>query len=247
MPDTFQLHQTPRKTVCVLQTHHHILGSEYAPVNIHPNDTGDVALSRLQHMYHLPHKPVLMQQVHGHDIVALDSVPTQHFWQPADACFTRQNNLICTVMTADCLPVLMTDSRAGFVAAVHCGWRSLYRGILIKLLDQVASDHDLIVWFGPAICDRHYQVDAAFKKHYLQAHPNASNAFTEVINGHCQADLKAMARAQLAQQPVKHIHDVGICTYGHKNYDSWRENKTPSRQAAMIWLRPANPPADNQH
>lgn len=245
MQNPFHLHQTESKSVCILQTHRDLLANKHTQLDVHPNNNGDWALEQIQQQYQLPHQPCIMQQVHGANSISLNTTPPKHFWQKADACYTRQSNIICTVITADCLPVLITDEQASFVAAIHCGWRSLYAGILPKTLDKIQSRHDLIVWFGPSICARHYQVDKSFKDHYLKAHPNAEPAFSEVIDNHCQADLKTMAQVQLNQYRLKYIQDCEICTYGHHNYYSWRQSQTKARQASMIWIKSSLQASDN--
>lgn len=210
---------------------------QHSQLDVQPNNNNDAALQHIKHHYQLPHQPFFMQQVHGTDRVALIEPPKKHFWQSADAIFTQHQDIICTIMTADCLPVLISDTKASFVAAVHCGWRSLYHGILTQVLNDINSMHSLVVWFGPAICQKHYQVDKAFKEYYLQTQPAAEQAFTDIVNNHCYADLKALAMVQLAQYDVARIVDSEICTFADNQYYSWRRNKTTARQASMIWIK----------
>ncbi|GAA4818473.1 laccase domain protein [Marinicella pacifica] len=241
MYNPYTVHQTKSKIVKILQTHRDLLITSHPRLNIHPTGGGTHVLQEITHIFNLPHRPVFMQQVHGNTCLELNSVPSQHFWQSADACYTRQTGILCVIMTADCLPVLITDEAVSFVAAVHCGWRSLYQGILTKLLQKIQSPHPLIVWFGPSICPHHYQVDNTFKNHYLKTHPDADRAFTEVIDNHCYADLKKLASVQLTDYKICRIEDAAICTYEDNSYDSWRLNKSPGRQASMIWISPKEP------
>ncbi len=68
-------------------------------------------------------RPVFLQQVHGtHTQRLLADTPNGTV---ADACATTERGLACTVMVADCLPVLLTDARGRTVAAAHAGWRGL--------------------------------------------------------------------------------------------------------------------------
>lgn len=68
-------------------------------------------------------RPVFLQQVHGTQVQRLD--PTTPDATVADACVTTQPGVVCTVMVADCLPVLLTDAQGRTVAAAHAGWRGL--------------------------------------------------------------------------------------------------------------------------
>ena len=73
-------------------------------------------------------RPVFLQQVHGVECVAM-GVQTPDGTQ-ADACFTAQPHMACTIMVADCLPVLFTNRAGTQVAAAHAGWRGLAAGVL---------------------------------------------------------------------------------------------------------------------
>lgn len=68
-------------------------------------------------------RPVFLNQVHGVDCVPLD--PSTPDATVADACFTQTAGVACTVMVADCLPVLLADTAGRAVAAAHAGWRGL--------------------------------------------------------------------------------------------------------------------------
>ncbi|MCF6301345.1 MAG: polyphenol oxidase family protein, partial [Proteobacteria bacterium] len=107
----------------------------------------------------LPHLPVLMQQVHKNTVVELQTVPTSQLFTEADACFSKKVGIICTVLTADCLPILMTNRQGSIIAAIHCGWRSLHAGIIKNTLDQLnQKPNDLLVWLGPHINQKAYEV-----------------------------------------------------------------------------------------
>ena len=73
--------------------------------------------------------PVFLQQVHGTDVVLLDgnegtgSADRQQ--RCADASMASAAGKVCTILVADCLPVLLTNRQGSVVAAVHAGWRGL--------------------------------------------------------------------------------------------------------------------------
>ena len=66
---------------------------------------------------------VFLQQVHGVDVVALDAGSAQG--QAFDACVTSASGVVCTIMVADCLPVLLAHRSGAVVGAAHAGWRGL--------------------------------------------------------------------------------------------------------------------------
>ena len=107
-------------------------------------------------------RPVFLSQVHGVDVAQLSASTPDG--TKADACITSVSQVACTIMVADCLPVLFTDSDGTFVAAAHAGWRGLSAGVLentvneiLKLAHQSAAA-DLIAWMGPAIGPDSFEV-----------------------------------------------------------------------------------------
>jgi hypothetical protein len=139
-------------------------------------------------------------------------------------------------MTADCLPILLTDTVGSFVAAIHCGWRSLYANILPKTIEAIRPKHDVLAWFGPCIQADQYEVDEQFVTHYLNKHPDAVDAFAAIKNSKSQASLYRMAQVQLQGLGIDNIAFINECTYLDEKYHSWRQNQATKRMATMAWI-----------
>ena len=77
--------------------------------------------------------------------------------EPCDAIFTDKPKQVCTVLTADCLPVLIFDKKLTKVAAVHAGWKGLANGVLEATLNEFVG-LDMVAWFGPCITQKHFEV-----------------------------------------------------------------------------------------
>jgi YfiH family protein len=210
--------------------------NQHQNFDIHPNHADAKLINQLIDSFNLPHQPHFMRQVHHNRVIEYINQPESQLSVQADACFTRQPSVICAVMTADCLPVLLTDSAGSFVAAVHCGWRSLYANILSETINKINSEHPITAWLGPCIQQPQYQVDEAFVINYLKQQPNSQQAFTPVKQGKSLASLNAMAQIQLHELGVKHIQTANQCTFLRPDYYSWRQNKTAKRMATMLWM-----------
>lgn len=167
--------------------------------------------------------PVFLRQVHGTDVVRLD--PATPDDTPADACLSTERCVACTVMVADCLPVLWCHPGAGVVAASHAGWRGLAgeggRGILEVTLEAMvaglapAAAQDMMVWLGPCIGPRAFEVGGEVREAFVSVHPAAAACFAALpANGKYLADLPALARLRL--------HAMGITkVYGNDGSDAW--------------------------
>ena len=70
-------------------------------------------------------RPVFLRQVHGEQVAVLEAQSLGLSDPQADAAVTRERGLACTIMVADCLPVLLAHLDLPVVAAAHAGWRGL--------------------------------------------------------------------------------------------------------------------------
>lgn len=91
-------------------------------------------------------RPVFLRQVHGHGVLSLSAATADG--AEADACVTTETAVACTIMVADCLPVLLAHTCGLAVAAAHAGWRGLAgqggRGVLEAVFEQFcAVTHDV--------------------------------------------------------------------------------------------------------
>ncbi len=231
--------QCPENVVAV-QTSQSLISEQN--FSVHPSHASPSQILALTESFGLPHQPSFLHQVHGNEIAEYHQPPIGQMHTKADACFTRKTDVICAVMTADCLPVLMTDIKGTFIAAVHCGWRSLFANILQDTLTAIKPDHQVLAWFGPCIQPAQYEVGDEFVEHYLAKHPDSHTAFITTSSGKIHADLSAMATQQLSQAGVTNIEQDGHCTYLSTAYHSWRQNQTAKRMATMAWLKQDNSP-----
>ena len=80
--------------------------------------------------FDLPSEPVWLEQVHSTKVLEIDSGLAR--LQPADGLITASPKVVCVVMTADCMPLFLSDRAGSKVAVVHAGWRGMADGIIEK-------------------------------------------------------------------------------------------------------------------
>jgi YfiH family protein len=156
----------------------------------------------------------------------------------ADAAFTRRQGRVCAILTADCLPVLLTDDAGGVVAAAHAGWRGLARGVVEATVGSLgAAPERLLAWLGPAIGPEHFEVGAEVRETLLNEDPGAGGAFVLNARGRFMADLASLVRRRLAALGVDRIYGGGACTHADaERYFSHRRDGLTGRQATLIWM-----------
>ena len=153
----------------------------------------------------------------------------------ADACYTTQSDTVCAVLTADCLPVLLCDTKGSWVAAVHGGWRGLLGGVLLNTLRTAPVGTPLMAWLGPAISVKHYEVGAEVREAFLAVDHAYDLAFHPKAEPQkFLLDLYEVARIQLKKNKVA-VFGGEYCTYSDERFYSYRRENPTGRQATMIW------------
>lgn len=182
-----------------------------------------------------------LNQIHGTTVVEAENRDSgQDIVCDADGCTTTAANVVCLVMTADCLPVLLCDQQGTRVAAVHAGWRGLADGILRNSVEKFEDSSRVIAWLGPAIGPERFEVGEDVRERFLEASPEYAEAFKsrKDAQGKYLADLYMLARRQLAFLGVSQVFGGGFCTYddARRFYSYRRDGLNSGRMASMIYL-----------
>lgn len=186
---------------------------------------------------------VFLKQVHGTELLEL-GLQTPHGTE-ADACWTSHRGLACTIMVADCLPVVFHHPTAGVVAAAHAGWRGLAAGVLeqtLKGLETMGALSALQVWLGPCIGPSFYEVGEEVKAKFMAHEMKAEKAFEALPTpAKYLANLPALAKQRLQACGVERIEGndgtPAWCTFSQpQRFYSHRRDQRTGRFAVGIGL-----------
>lgn len=187
---------------------------------------------RLMKALGLPAPPVWLRQVHGARVV-----DAGHGSCEADAAYTGQPGVVCAVLTADCLPLLLSNATGTRVAAVHAGWRGLAAGVIEAALAVMGPGAELLAWLGPAIGPGAFEVGSEVRDIFIAHDARAQNAFRPSPNGRWWADIYQLVRLRLAAHGVTVVYGGHECTYSDAGrFYSYRRDGITGRMATMIWL-----------
>ena len=179
---------------------------------------------------------VWMNQVHGDRVVRVDG-PLDAPVDETDALVTTTPRLALAVVTADCVPVLMADARAGVVAAAHAGRVGAQNGIVARtveaMLDAGAHAEDISVLLGPAVSGRNYEVPAAMAAAVEATLPGSR---TTTSRGTPGLDLRAGIARQLMDLGITAIDADPRCTVEDRNLFSHRRDAPTGRLASLVWM-----------
>ena len=183
----------------------------------------------------LPESPRWLSQTHG--IHVLNSLDWQQNIQ-ADAMISNSVNHICTIMTADCLPILLCTQQGDTVAAIHAGWRSLAAGIIEQTINKFhCAPQDIIAWLGPAIGSTQFEVGVDVYQLFTHKWPKSEQAFQQTDSSHYLADIYYIATQCLNQVGITTIFGGDYCTVtDNQRFFSYRRDGITGRMASMIWI-----------
>jgi len=167
----------------------------------------------------------------------------------ADASWTIEKGCISVVMTADCLPLLITNQQGTLVCAIHAGWKGLQKGIVQKTILEFSSQvngcspQELLVWIGPAIQQNCFEVGQDVLDLFLENDPLNKAFFTPLPIGGGKKTQKYLAN--LVGLVTKELNALGItavfggdlCSYSQNDlFYSYRRSGQTGRMASLIWM-----------
>jgi len=174
---------------------------------------------------------ILPHQVHGtkvlqidQDFIKLPQESRKEQLEGIDALMTNVSGVLIGVSTADCIPVIIYDTRHNAVAVVHAGWRGTKERIVEKTIRQMSLSYsteakDIHAVIGPGISVDAFEVgdevyeafaDAKFEmKDISQRYPYPNNK--------CHIDLWKCNKNSMIAAGVdaENIEISGICTYNN--------------------------------
>lgn len=193
--------------------------------------------TRLAKAIGLPEDHVVwMNQVHGDHVEVVTESRTAPL-EDTDAVVTTTPRLALAVVTADCVPVLLADARAGVVAGVHAGRVGAANGVVLKtvqvMLAQGAHVEDISVLLGPAVSGANYEVPEEMAADVEARLPGSR---TRTARGTPGLDLRAGIARQLIDAGITAIDADPRCTVADPNLFSHRRGAPTGRLASVVWM-----------
>tara|TARA_Y100000816_G_C26089902_1_gene575805 strand:+ start:1489 stop:2202 length:714 start_codon:yes stop_codon:yes gene_type:complete len=155
----------------------------------------------------------------------------------ADGIYTKQKGAICSVFTADCMPIVITNNAGSFVSIIHVGWKGLYNDFISTFISSISiNPNSCIVWIGPSISQKFYSVDKLFYKFFVSKNKEYRKFFIIDKNKY-YFSLQDSAIYQFNRINVKQVFVSNLCTYDNNNlFFSYRKNKTLMRFPTLAWI-----------
>lgn len=186
---------------------------------------------------------VFMEQIHSPNVTEVtaatvagsnDSGVTV---ETTDALITTVPRVGLVVLTADCVPLLLSDEDAGVIAAVHAGRMGARNGIVRRTVDRMeqlgAIPANIHVLMGAAASGANYEVPEAMAADVESKLPGSK---TRTSQGTTGLDIRAGLTRQLLSMGVRSIDADPRCTIESPNFFSYRREGKTGRQAGVVWM-----------
>jgi polyphenol oxidase len=210
-------------------------------LGFHVNDSELDVIARRHSLEKKINKPIQwLSQVHGIDVyLALANTQNPPI---ADAAVTQRKNLALAIMTADCLPVVIsaknTDGQSA-VGIAHAGWRGLLNGVIdetVTVLKRVVPSAELHAHLGPCIGLTQFEVGEEVRSAFSQKHNSALAHFHAKSANKYLCDLTGLAHDSLTALDVSSITGGGWCTASDSRLASYRRRSITGRFATLVTL-----------
>jgi len=171
-------------------------------------------------------KLILMHQTHSNKVVEIKK-NNYHKKILADAMFTKMSGVALGVLTADCVPIIIYETRNKIIGCIHAGWKGASSGIIsntITKIKKINSNSKIFASVGPCIGRKSYEVDMNFYKKFISKSLNNKIYFTKKNKLKMFFNLRKFVTDKLLKLGVI-VDQVNRDTFAEKtNFFSYRRS-----------------------
>jgi hypothetical protein len=182
------------------------------------------------------------RQIHEAAVVRVTNAGAELLGE-ADAVLGSAPGVPVGIVTADCVPVLLSTRAGDVVAAVHGGWRGLAAGVVeagVAALRRESPGSEILAAIGPRVGPCCYEVDAPVLDALEHRDPAAlAAATTPSRSGHAWLDLGAVSEAALRRSGVEQVELLAeVCTACDTDRFYSVRAEGPETGRLLHWVRP---------
>ncbi|OUY05740.1 peptidoglycan editing factor PgeF [Acinetobacter populi] len=176
-----------------------------------------------------------LNQTHSTTAYIVDDRPVLTLLD-GDGLVTQSKGVALMMMTADCLPIVVSNAQGTEIACLHAGWRGLANGIIESTLGKMQTQ-PAYAWIGAAISQPNFEVGAEVKAAFVDQNSDFEADFLARENGKYLADLYGIARKKLKALGIGSVTGGDRCSYAEDQYFySYRRHAQTGRMATFIFI-----------
>ena len=166
----------------------------------------------------------LINQIHSKRIYEITNKNYKNHFD-GDGLITRDKNLALGVLTADCAPIFIFDSKYTTICCLHAGWKGTLLNIISKCVKKLNNEKKiniLVAIVGPCLGSKNFEVDKSFKHKFISKNKLYSNYFIYKNKDKDLFDLRGLINFQLKNEGVNQIYNINRNTYKSNLFFSHR-------------------------
>lgn len=184
----------------------------------------------------LPSKPIFIKQAHGVKVINRDDKNETSY--VADGIISTRKNEVLSILTADCIPIVISSTCGNLVCILHVGRKGVEFNIIKNAFNKLSKyNYEFAAWIGPCISSEFYLVDVSIKNLFKNINIEYEKFFSKSKDSLFSMDLVGIASLQLKQCNVKKIYLSNLCTYKNKDFlYSYRDFHDHRRFGTFVWI-----------
>jgi len=171
----------------------------------------------------------LMNQTHSNRVVVIDKKNKNIQRINSDALITKLKNIAISVLTADCVPILVYEEVNQIIACIHAGWKGAISGIIENTLNEIitmSKKNRIHVAIGPCIGAKNYEVGKEFYDEFIKENKDNETFFSPGKENKFLFNLREYVNFKIKKFDIKHIENIDFDTFVEKEiFFSFRRSK----------------------
>ncbi len=169
-----------------------------------------------------------MNQTHSSKVAIINNANKHIQRINSDALVTDQKNIAISVLTADCVPVLIYDEVNQIIGSIHAGWKGSIGGIIENTINEITKigiNGKINVAIGPCISVNNYEVGEEFYLKFIRESKKNENFFLTTKNNKFFFNLRKYVNSKFEMLEVNHIENIDFDTFSEdKKFFSFRRS-----------------------
>jgi len=171
----------------------------------------------------------LMNQTHSNKVVIINENNKNIQRINSDALITKLKNIAISVLTADCIPILVYEEVNQIIACIHAGWKGAVNGIIENTLNEIIAinkNNKINIAVGPCIGTKNYEVGKEFYDEFVKENKDNKTFFSPGKENKFLFNLREYVNFKIKKFDIKHIENIDFDTFSEKkNFFSFRRSK----------------------
>ena len=171
----------------------------------------------------------IMNQTHSNKVIVINDTNKHIHRFSSDALVTNKKDVTISVLTADCVPVLIYDEVNEIIGSIHAGWRGALSGIIENTLNEfikINKNRKINVAIGPCIGLDSYEVGREFYSTFVQKSKKNKKFFLTIKKNKYLFDLRKFVNSKFEKFQVNQVENIDFDTFREdKKFFSFRRSK----------------------